>query len=454
MTHTEEPKVVRKFGKSIPWLAEVVKSVNVASDLDTSEIESINNSNNKCGICKAGKMLCGKNSCPLLARIQSYLKVKPMYNKDTLEGASPPGVFIGHFGYPNVFAGPLVPPLQGDTSQLDIPETWFGKSIEEIIDMRFQLVRGKFRINVKKQELGGRILENTKILGLADKSVEVDLSFTSKPNSSFTLNAEAQPMGPSATVKNLSINNNIKAEKHLEKAFYDTDLKSSDAVSDLYRNDVKLSSIQRAFSVGAFGIEKQRKLVPTRWSITAVDSMLSKEYIEEIKQYPTINEFRVYESTYLDNCFQIIMLPEKWNYECIEAWYPGTVWNPFDENIQMFGDWEGYQGRTKYARIGGCYYAARLAVNDLLKKEHRQAGVCILREIRPGYILPVGVWNVRENVRYALKQKPHKYSTFREVLEHIKSKLNINLNVWHRNSKIITDTLEQRKITDYFKLTM
>ncbi|MFW9923638.1 MAG: Nre family DNA repair protein [Candidatus Thorarchaeota archaeon] len=451
MLNAEEPKVVRKFGKSIPWLAEAVKSVELASDLDISEMESINNSNNRCGICKAGKMLCGKKSCPLLTRIQSYLKIKPMYNKATLEGASPPGVFVGHFGYPNVFAGPLVPPLQGDTSQLDVPETWFGKTIEEIIDMRFKLVRGKYRINVNKPELGGRILENTKLLGLADRSVDVDLAFNSKPNSTFTLNADAQPMGPSAVMKSLEVNDNIKAERHLEKAYNDTDLKSVDAVIELYNKDIKLSSIQRAFSVGAFGLEKQRKLVPTRWSITAVDSMLSKEIMEEIKLYPTINEFRIYESTYLDNCFQIIMLPEKWNYECIEAWYPGTIWNPFDENIQMFGDWEGYHGRTNYARIGGCYYAARLAVNDLLKKERRQAGVCILREIRPGYIMPVGVWNVRENVRYALKQKPLKFSTFNEVLGHVKSKLNINLDIWKQNSHIITDTLEQKKITDFFK---
>jgi len=115
-------------------------------------------------------------------------------------------------------------------------------------------------------------------------------------------------MGPSAMIKNLKLDSNIRANKYLERAFCDTDLKAADAVSSLYKNDVRLSSIQRAFSVGSFGIEDKRKLVPTRWSITAVDSMLSKEYMEVIKQYPTINEFRVYESNYLDNLFQIILL--------------------------------------------------------------------------------------------------------------------------------------------------
>jgi hypothetical protein len=136
----------------------------------------------------------------------------------------------------------------------------------------------------------------------------------------------------------------------------------------------------------------------------------------------------------------------------MEAWYPGTIWNPFDGNINIFGDWEDYRGRTTYAKIGGCYYAARLAVNELLMKERRQAAVIILREIRPGYIMPVGVWNVRENVRHALKQTPVKYNTFNEVLSHIKGKLRIPLNTWIKNSRLLTDTLKQKKITDFFKI--
>jgi len=449
---SKELKVVRHSGKSLPWLAEAIKTTETTSNVSVSEIESNVGLTSKCSICKAGKMLCGKKSCPLLARIRSYLKIKPLYDKDALEGASPPSVFVGHYGYPDVFVGPLVPPIKGDTSLLDIPESWFGKSMEEIIDMRFQLVRAKSQVNVKKIKDGGKILEQTQLLGLTERSVDVDLSFDSKPNPSFTLNADVQPMGPSAVIKNFKLEGNVKVEKQIEKANNDTDLKSADAVINLYKDNIRLSTIQKAFSVGSFGIKNQRKLVPTRWSITAVDSLLSKEFMKEVKEFPTINEFQIFESNYLDNCFQIIMLPEKWKYECIEAWFPGTIWNPFDQDIKMFGDWEGYQGRTTYARIGGCYYAARLAVNDYLKKERKQAGVCILREIRPGYIMPVGVWNVRENVKNALKSKPLKVNTFKEVLEHVKEKMNIKLDIWKQNSRLITDTLQQKKITDYFNI--
>jgi hypothetical protein len=446
----QEPKVVRVLGKSIPWLAEVIETAEVASDLSIPEINVPVTPSNRCSVCKGGKMLCGKTGCPLITKIKSYLKIQPLYDDKVLAGASPPSVFVGRFGYPHVYVGPMTPPQQGDTRLLDVPEQWFGKSFDEIIDMRFRLVRGKHRVNVKKLDQGGRILDHTRLLGLAERSVDVDLSFRSKPNPNITLNSDVQPFGPSAFIKDLKMEENVKTHRLLEKAFCDDDLKARDAVIELHKNKVNLSSIQRAFSVGSFGIKKQRKLVPTRWSITAVDSMLSKEYMKEVKQHPLINEFRVYESNYLDNCFQIIMMPEGWKYETIEAWYPGTIWNPFDQYIHMAGDCEGYNGRSTYARIGGCYYAARLAVNELLRKERRQAAVIILREIRPGYIMPVGVWNVRENVRYALSQKPTKFNTFNEVLSHISSKFHINLDVWKQNSQFIKDTLYQKKISDFF----
>jgi hypothetical protein len=62
-----------------------------------------------------------------------------------------------------------------------------------------------------------------------------------------------------------------------------------------------------------------RKFVPTRWSITAVDDTLSKVSVEMLKNYPWINEFRVYESWSLDNRFLVLMIPAAWSYELVEA---------------------------------------------------------------------------------------------------------------------------------------
>jgi hypothetical protein len=244
---------------------------------------------------------------------------------------------------------------------------------------------------------------------------------------------------------------NPKWDHQIQKAYFDDDLHASDAVTTLFQKGTMVTKIQRAFSVGAFGMKKQRRLVPTRWSITAVDSIISKQMMEKIKSFPEINEFRVYESCYLDNVFEILMIPREWSYEAMEAWYPGTAWNQTGENVLLFSDWEGYDGRTTYASIGGCYYAARLAVGELLLKERRQASVIVLREAHPGYIMPVGVWQVRENVRNAVQQRPMKYNTIKEALEQISSKFEIPLKNWIEKSTLMQRALFQKRITDYLK---
>jgi len=218
---------------------------------------------------------------------------------------------------------------------------------------------------------------------------------------------------------------------------------------ELYDKGVLVTKIQRAFSVGAFGLKSNRRMVPTRWSITAVDSILSKDLMEKVKTFPEISEYRVYESCYLDNLFEVIMIPGAWSYEAMEAWYPGTVWNPNGLNVVMFSDWEDYDGRTTYAEIGGCYYAARLAVCELLVKERRQATVIVLREAHPGYIMPVGVWQVRENVRNAMRQKPFTFNTLDEALKFIGSKFQIPLQQWIMRSELLKNALFQKKITDF-----
>jgi hypothetical protein len=211
-----------------------------------------------------------------------------------------------------------------------------------------------------------------------------------------------------------------------------------------------VTKIQKAFSIGAFGIEKNRRLVPTRWSITAVDDIISKNLAEQVKTFPEINEFRVYESVYMDNVFEILMIPAAWRYESMEAWYPGTVWNPNGKNTAIYSDWEGNDGRTTYAQIGGCYYSGRLAVCERLIRERRQATAIVLREARPGY-MPMGVWQVRENVRNAMRQKPYLFNTLAESLKYVSSRLEIPLQRWIQQSELLKQALFQRRITDFLR---
>lgn len=396
-----------------------------------------------CIKCRGAKLLCGKARCPVLVRYYKNLEAKPLVEKKVIFGSSPPSVFVGRNGYPKVYAGPMLPPLQGDTSYMDTPELWHGKGIDDIVDFRMKLIRGKYRIDVRRVD--GKIAEYTQEIAMAKKPVEMEVEFEKKPRGVIALYDEVQPHGPSAPIKKLWVAN-PKVDKRIEKVFYD-EMKATEAVLWLYEQGLFVSSIQKAFSAGIFGIEK--KFVPTRWSITAVDDIIGKKLVNEVKQYPWLNEYRIYYTKSLDNLWVIFMFPSSWQYELIEAWYPNTTWNPLGKKIVMYGDHEYYNGRSSYATIGGCYYAARLAVAEKLRAEKKQAGAVVLREIHPGYIMPVGVWNVRENVRKALRNEPKKFDDLKEAILFISSLLHIPIKKWIEVSELLKNVLYQRKLDDY-----
>ncbi|GBE18722.1 hypothetical protein BMS3Abin16_01328 [archaeon BMS3Abin16] len=409
---------------------------------------SVHTKSGLCVLCRGTKMLCGKTSCPVVLRYHQNMRVAPLIDTLNLEGSSPPSVFVGRVGYPKVSIGPLIPPVHGDTSILDTPEKWVGKSMNEIVAMRSQLVRGKYSVRVDQVENGGRLVDIVREIAMAKNPAEVDATLFKKPRGGLVLSDAVQPHGPSAPLKSLSVDG-LKIDRRIDKAYSDTDLFAKDAVLTLYQNDVSVTRIQRAFSVGSFGLGDNRKFVPTRWSITAVDDTISKHMVERVKDYPWINEYRVYESWSLDNRFIVLMIPAAWSYELVEAWYPNTTWNPDGEEVAIFSSSEGYGGRSKYAEIGGCYYAARLATSEHLEREKRQASIVILREAHPGYIMPVGVWNVRENVREAVRKAPRRFNTMSEALGYVQTRLDIPLSTWVANSWMLRQRLFQRRLDDF-----
>lgn len=195
-------------------------------------------------------------------------------------------------------------------------------------------------------------------------------------------------------------------------------------------------------------MEKNRRFVPTRWSITAVDDTISKNMIEKIKDFPLINEFRIYEHVQLDNMWIVLMIPREWSYEQLEGWHPRTLWNPGDR-ISVISDWEGNDGKKTYAATGGCYYSTRLGISEKLLEERRQATAITFREVNPGYIMPVGVWHTRESIRSALRKKPVEFSSLNESLNYISNKLKIPLKGWIENTHLLKHIISQRKLTDF-----
>jgi hypothetical protein len=408
--------------------------------------------NTRCILCRGSKLLCGKTACPILVRFYSQMKTKPLVDKRKLEGSSPPSIFVGRMGWPKVYIGPLVPPIHGDTSVLDAPEFWVDKSIEEIVDFRSGLIRGKFRVHVRDVNAENKIIDYVRELALSKKPVDAQVEFLKKPSMALISDSNVQPFGPSAPLKDMNISN-TRTDQRIEKVHYDTDLKALEAVLWLYKKGIFISKIQRAFSAGLLGIEKNRCFVPTKWSITAVDDIISKNLREKVKAFPVINEYRVYYHEALDNRWIVLMIPDYWSYELIEAWYPGTTWNPSSKEIAIYSSSESFKGRTTYAEIGGCFYASRVACTEKLFRERRQATVIVLREIHPGYILPVGVWNVRENVRATLRKKPLKFNEIEDALNYISTKLDIPLEEWIKNSDLLWNILHQKKLSSFLNNT-
>ena len=405
--------------------------------------------NGLCNLCKGTRRLCGKDRCPLMVKFYSQQRLLPKVDRRDIAGSSPPAVFVGRYGYPKVDIGPLLPAEFGDTSEMDQPERWVGKGIDEIADMRFKLVRGKYRIDAKDFRKSGRIVDSVQELALTEKPLEVETNFDKKPTGRIILDDEVQPFGPSGRMEQLRIGNG-RFERNLEKNFYDTDMRAADGVIAAYNNGTLISEIQKAFSVGTMGVDKNRRFVPTRWSITAVDDIIGKNLIKESKFNETIDEFRLYQWDQLDNRWSIIMMPCTWRFELIEAWFPQSSWNPSATKVDITADAEFFDGRTEYAKTSGAYYAARLAVDEALLNEGRTAGVVVLREIHPGYDIPLGVWNIRENVRAALKYPPVTSDTLEGLWPRVNSYMDIKRDTWMKNSEVLTDWKVQRRIEDFY----
>jgi hypothetical protein len=384
---------------------------------------------------------------PALLRYYYRIKMQPLTARMDLQGSSPTDIFIGRANYPKVYIGPMLPPEFGDTSLLATPERWTDISMDQIVEFRSKLVRGMYLSNVKDVEKG-RVQEQVRDLALSESPADSEMLFQKKPFVKMALQDEVQPFGPSAIMKNFELYN-FKADTRIENLYFDTDAKATTAIKELYKKGVEVSKIQKSLSAGLFGIQRNRRFVPTRWSITAVDDTLSKDNLKEVKSFDSIDHIQVYYYVSLDNRWLIAFIPGSWQYESAEAWYPNTVWNVDGANISIFSSYEGYNGRKEYAEIGGCYYAARLAVTEKLKKVKRQAMVLILREVHEGYLMPVGVWNVREHVREALRGTPESLYSVDDLFNFIKKKLDIPLKEWIKNSTMLRELLMQRRIRDY-----
>lgn len=382
-------------------------------------------------------MIKGKEA--YLKKLTSSMYMPSMEVGKEMDGSTPPSVFIGSWNYPKVFAGPMIVPQHGDTVVMDRPESWIPekKTQEDIIKFRLNLVRGKRQVKVTSLE--NRFVEKLQDISLASSSIESEAEFCHAPKG-MSLSDEHTPFGPSAALERFDIGSS-KWDQNLEKAFYDDDLLAANAVHDLHESGVPFSSIQKAFSVGALGTKKRRRLVPTRWSITACDTALGKGMLEDVRNYDIIDCCQVREFASLNNYYAVLLLPTAWQYEWMEAFL-----RIMGNEELIFSDYETNGGKKGYSRVGGCYYSCKMAVLEALAKERKQAGAIILREAYAGYV-PLGVFNVRENVRNAMSQPAQEFEDMKTALQHVSERLELPVKRFIRQSDLLKDLLKSRQTT-------
>ncbi|MET1101371.1 MAG: Nre family DNA repair protein [Pyrodictiaceae archaeon] len=403
-----------------------------------------------CAICR-GRGFCGLSYCPLLAQRMAMAKLRRVYGSRELYGSSPPSVFVGRIGYPYVNVGPSLPPVVGDTSIYDLPEKWIGLSLEKILDYRWSLITGSARVKVDEASRDRLVLELQELV-LSTRPVEAELVLEKPPKPLIAFSEYEPPQGPRAKLEKLRIVGNPWVPRVVDRVYSDTDMRATEAVLELYKAGVPVTHIQKLFSIGALGTRRYRRLVPTRWSITAVDDIVSRSLVEKIKGFDEIDSIMVYARRYYDNLFIAILIPGKWSFEWMEAWWPGSTWNPGAREVIVEGDYEGYRGRTSYPEIGGCYYASRLAVAEHLYRIRRQAEAILLREIYPGFNLPIGVWFVRENLRAMFRGKPVLVtSEMSDVLAFLEKETRLGAQRWIMESRLLQRRLYVKRLTEVIK---
>ncbi|MCD6478651.1 MAG: hypothetical protein J7L44_02065, partial [Candidatus Diapherotrites archaeon] len=279
-----------------------------------------------CVRCK-GKLLCGLSYCPVLRNYSAQIKVSKNIAREFL-GHAPPGVFVSWYNYPKVSVYPLsTPERMRDVSLLDKPERWYGLPAERIIEFRSSLVMAGKKFHAKDASDPSYELVNVQELAMSASHIDIEVELAKKPEPKLSFSSSSGPLGPKAPLRKFEFESNPRVPRKVDYLVSDIDVKANDALLELYRSGFPVSFLHRLLSAGLLGVEKNRRIVPTRWAITAVDANISKTLInEKVKGYEIIDQFELYHSNYLENDFWILLIPSAWAFEQLECWLPGSVW--------------------------------------------------------------------------------------------------------------------------------
>ena len=388
---------------------------------------------------------------------------------DAVVGSVSPSIFVGRSDYPTVSTGLLSPVGRGErAAAFETSAAWYdeGVSIADVFDRRTSLLNSAQGVDVRdvgasadavggtaggdgSVGAGGNVAASVhdawdgwlgvqREVAIADRPVDVEIGLDGTPDLDFEVGTEdiKTPTGPRATARTAELGENPHVPRPVEKTLEDDDWRAEGAMTYLYRRGFDVYEINTILSAGALGRGENRRLVPTRWSITAVDDTVGRFLRGSIRDDPTVDRVEVHRNEYLGNAFWVVLVPGRWEYELVEMKSPGSIWNPDPEaGVSLSAASEGREGRTGYVEeTAGAYYAARLGVLEHLDDRGRQAKALVCRHVSDDYWGPVGVWQVREAVRNAFEGERGTAETFGEAVRGVADHLPVSLGRLRRKS--------------------
>jgi hypothetical protein len=386
--------------------------------------------------------MCGK-PCKIFQAFKLHTPIPKLH----FSGKSAPELFVGRIGYPYINAGILTPQDNDNISNFPSAEEWSKNnfSISNVLRLRGQLIYGKSQTHIKVSD---KIKQVTQELALSSKPVSTEIFLHKKPTFQFTVDSVFQPMTNPAPLKSATLEENPCVPRSVDYLINDTDAKSVDVINELYSSNIKIDQLQKLLSIGLLGKKSARRMVPTRWSITATDDTISKEHLKKIRYFGHLNQIALFSGNFLGNYIEALLLPGNFSFEAIEAWQEGSTYS--GEKTILSQDYENFNGRKKYAfNVTGGYYAMRLPLTEYLMKIKRQASVLMFREIRPEYYAPLGVGIVRETAKRTFQNPPRYFDTIEKALSDINERIKTPIETIKEKSWLLNNYGKQKTLFDF-----
>ncbi len=382
---------------------------------------------------------------------QNFESLKELFSN------SPPSVFVGSkLKYPEMNVG-ILSPLQRDANagMYDDVKYWAKEDfkIEEVLKLRNGLLNSSFRTKATDVRLNRKFVEIAKEVALSSHPVDLEIALKRRISLDRKKDKILTTHGLRAPLQHVRVTENVKIPLKVDKVTND-EIKSSQGMSYLYKNDFSEHTISKILSIGVLGLKKSKRLVPTRWSITATDDILSKDLLKNVKKYNVIENYTLFLEEFLGNQYLILLFPYVFSFELFELYLPSSSWNPTSET-KISTDFESFAPRKTYAfNTAGGYYATRFPIVEYLESIKKQAAVLVIRIETPSYWAGLGVWVVRESVRKALASKMFSFNNYNEFIvsskQACKARYKYDLGNLLNHSKLLNQIKNQRILNQWF----